>query len=104
MREAEPDLQDRGRGRGPGIARGSVLIDGVNIPIAVASRWPRERRLIILQILALAETQESRHPVIDLAVDLGVVLIAVVANQKIRLIVAGSPPSGVGREAVQERW
>ena len=70
MREAEPDLQDRGRGRGPGIARGSVLIDGVNIPIAVASRWPRERRLIILQILALAETQESRHPVIDLAVDL----------------------------------
>src|ERR1700680_3279178 len=103
MSEAQPHFEDRGRSRCPGIASGSILIDHMNIAIAVSTRRTGEGRLIILQVLPLTEAQEGRHPVIDLAVHLGVVLVAIVANQKIRLVVAGSPRTVHWWKAVQHR-
>src|SRR6266852_1628856 len=103
MSEAQPNFEDRGRSRCPGITGGSILIDHMNIAIAISSRWTREGRLIILLIFPLAEAQESRHPVIDLAVHLGVVLVAIVANQKIGRVVAGPPGTIHWRKAAQHR-
>ena len=45
---------------------------------------------VILQVLALAEAEERRHPVIDLAVDFGVELVPVIADQQQRLVIVGA--------------
>ena len=50
--------------------------------------------LVELVVLALAEAQEGGHPVVDLVVDLGVVLVAVVAREQQLLVVVGAPGAG----------
>ena len=43
--------------------------------VSVAAGCARNVRLIVLEILPLAESQERGHPIVDLAVDLDVELI-----------------------------
>src|ERR1035438_6489027 len=88
---------------GPGVAERSVLIDHVNVAVAVAAARPDEVGCVILQILALAETQERRHAIVDLAVQLGVEFVAVVADQQQRLVIVGAPRTIGRRQPAQHR-
>ena len=96
MGEAQASLEERGWRDGPGVAHRSVLIDDVNVAVAVPAGWPGEVGCVILQVLALAETQERRHAIVDLAVELGVEFVAVVLDEQQRFVVVGAS-GAVGR-------
>ena len=81
MGETHAEFDERGGRDRPGVAEGRVLIDDVDVPVAVAARRTGEGGCVILQVLALAVTQERRHAIVDLGVEFGVVFVAVVANQ-----------------------
>src|SRR5262249_1772112 len=71
-------------------AGGQILIDDVNLAVAVAARWAGNIRLVGGEILALAEARERRHPAVDLAIDLDVELVAVILDTQQRLEVVGA--------------
>jgi hypothetical protein len=103
MGETQASLEERGRRDGPGVAERSVLIDDVNVAVAVAAGGPGEVGRVILQVLALAETQERGHAIVDLAVELGVEFVAVVADEQQRLVIVGASGAVGGRQPGQDR-
>ena len=68
-------------------------------PLPSPPEGPVRSGAIILQVLALAEAQKRRHLVVDLIVELGVVLVAVIADQQQRFVViraARAAPALIG--------
>src|SRR5271157_6521362 len=103
MGPTQAGLEEGGRRNGPGIASRSVLIDDVNVAVAVPAGGPGEVGCVILQVLALAETQERGHAIVDLAVQLGVEFVAIVFDERQRLVIVGASGAGRNREASQDR-
>ena len=103
MGEAHTGFQDRGRGDGPGIPGRSVLIDDVNVAVAVAAGGPGEVGRVILQVFALAPAEESRHAIVDLAVEFGVVFVAVIVDQQQCFVVVGTPGAVGRRQLTKDR-
>src|SRR5258708_1791800 len=102
MRESEARFNNR-RWRGdPGISEGRTLIEDADEAITRAARRTRYIRLEELIVLALAEADECGHAIVDVAVDLGVVFIAVVARELEDLIIAGTPAAGQWRQVAQD--
>jgi uncharacterized protein YgbK (DUF1537 family) len=98
MGETQASLEERGWRDGPGVAQRSVLIDDVNVAVAVPAGGAGEVGRIVLQVLALAEAEECRHAIVDLAVDFGVELVAVIADEQQRLVIVGRRPgASIGR-------
>src|ERR1700726_2793558 len=61
----------------------------MNEAVPISSRKPRHARLLEVDILALAPAQEGAHTVVNLAIELRVVFIAVVPIEQQRLVVVG---------------
>ncbi len=92
-------LRAMSRRNRPGVAGRRLLLDGMDVAVAVSARRPGNVGLIILQILALAEAQERGHLVVDLVVEFRVVLVAVIANQQQRFVDCWSGRDRSGRAA-----
>src|SRR5579875_3587799 len=95
MIEAKASIEQGRRCKRPGIAGSGLLLDGMNISVAISARGAWDVRFIVLQILTLAEAEERGHLVIDLIVQLGVVLIAVIADQQKSFVIVR--PAGAVR-------
>src|SRR5579875_2733605 len=87
MAEAEARIEQRIRSNGPGVTSGGLLLNRVDVAVAITAGRPRDIGLIILQVFALAPTNERGHLVVDGVVELGIVLIAVIPNEKKSFII-----------------
>ena len=75
---------------GPGVGRGGLLVERADEAVAASARRPADARLVVVVQLALADAQEAAHPVVDLAIHLGVELVGVGAVQGEQLEVVGA--------------
>ena len=87
MRESEARFKDGFGGDGPGVTSGCSLIQNTHIPVSISSGRSGDVRLVELVIFALIKSQEAGHPVVDLSINLGVVLIGIVTSQQQRFVV-----------------
>ena len=70
------------------------------IAVPVTARKAGHARLLVINVLALAPAQEHAHAVVNLAVELRIVLIAVISIKQQRLVVVGARP---GSSSVRSR-